>query len=46
MEPMIVQAISYPHLAHRPWIDRNPLASGLAIVTPQYLPQRGQLRAR
>ena len=35
LEPMIAQAISYPHLAHRPWIDRDPLASGLAIVTPQ-----------
>jgi hypothetical protein len=35
VERMIAQAISYPHLAHRPWIDRDPLASGLAIVMPQ-----------
>ena len=35
LELMIAQAISYPHLAHLPWIACDPLPSGLPIVTPQ-----------
>jgi hypothetical protein len=35
LELIIAHAISYPHLTHLPWINRDPLPSNLAIVTPQ-----------